>query len=66
MNVDETVAALRMLMFNARGNVLAHPEFGEDLLELLHRERERRITDASRAYMIPAPAEWGWPSARES
>jgi hypothetical protein len=66
MNVDETVAGLRMLMFNARGNVLAYPEFGEDLIELLHRERGRRITDASRAYMAQAPADWGWPNARES
>jgi hypothetical protein len=49
MNEDETVAGLRMLMFCARGNVLAYPDFAEDLIEMLHQERGWRIHDASRA-----------------
>lgn len=66
MNADETVAGLRALMFGARGLVLAYPDFGDAVIEFLHEDQGQTLRDFSRGYMAQAPADWGWPNARES
>jgi hypothetical protein len=45
---------------------MAFPDFGDAIIEFLHEDRGQTLRDFSRAYMAVAPAEWGWPNARES